>query len=43
MPPFRLQLSDRDTAAVLTYLRGAWGQRAAPVSEFEVSRVRETP
>lgn len=43
MPPFRLQLSDRDTAAVLTYLRGAWGHRAAPVSEFEVSRVLETP
>ena len=43
MPPFRLQLSDRDTAAVLTYLRGAWGHLAAPVTELAVSRVRETP
>jgi cytochrome c553 len=43
MPPFRLQLSDRDAAALLTYLRGAWGHRAAPVTALEVSRVRETP
>ena len=43
MPPFLLQLSDRDTAALLSYLRNAWGHRAAPVTELEVSRVRERP
>jgi len=40
MPPYALVLSDADVAAVLTYLRGSWGNRAAPVSELEVSRQR---
>ena len=41
MPPYVLQLSDDEVAAVLTYIRNAWGQRASPVSAFEVSRQRE--
>jgi mono/diheme cytochrome c family protein len=40
MPPFVLQLNDRNTAAVLTYIRNAWGNRASPVSELEVNRAR---
>jgi mono/diheme cytochrome c family protein len=40
MPPFVLALTDREIAAVLTYVRGAWGNQAASVSEFDVSRLR---
>ncbi|WP_137895753.1 cytochrome c [Ramlibacter sp. 2FC] len=40
MPPFVLQLDDRDVAAVLTHLRTNWGNQAGEVSEFEVNRVR---
>ncbi len=40
MPPFVLQLSDRDIAAVLTHLRTAWGNRASEVTEQEVSHWR---
>jgi mono/diheme cytochrome c family protein len=40
MPPFATLLSDADVADVLSYVRGAWGQRAAPVSQLEVSRYR---
>ena len=43
MPPYVLVLSDADIAAVLTHVRGNWGNQAAPVSEFEVSRYRGTP
>jgi mono/diheme cytochrome c family protein len=41
MPPFAGTLSDEDMAAVLSYVRNAWGQKAAPVSAFDVSRGRE--
>lgn len=40
MPPFVLQLNDRNTAAVLTYIRNAWGNGASAVSELEVNRAR---
>lgn len=40
MPPFVLALSDSDIAAVLTHVRGAWGNSAAAVSEFDVTRLR---
>ncbi|MBI5279279.1 MAG: cytochrome c [Burkholderiales bacterium] len=42
MPPFAVQMGDSDVAAVLSYIRGAWGNKAAPVSEFDVSRQRES-
>jgi mono/diheme cytochrome c family protein len=42
MPPFAMLMSDSDVAAVLSYIRGAWGNKAAPVSEFEVSSQRST-
>ena len=41
MPPFILSLSDADIALVLTYIRQAWGNQAAPVTESDVSRLRE--
>ena len=31
-------LSDADVAAVISYIRGAWGNRAAPVSELTVAQ-----
>ncbi len=40
MPPFVLTLSDADIAAVLSHVRGAWGNQAGIVTEFEVSRLR---
>jgi cytochrome c553 len=41
MPPFVLQMSDKDTAGVLTYIRKAWGNIAPAVSELDVKRVRD--
>src|SRR6266513_980269 len=40
MPPFFGKLSDRDVAAVLTYLRASWGNGGAPVSTVDVERYR---
>jgi mono/diheme cytochrome c family protein len=41
MPPFAGVLGDDDIAALLSHVRSAWGNQAAPVSAFEVSRYRE--
>jgi mono/diheme cytochrome c family protein len=38
MPPFNHVLDDDDIAAVLTYIRGSWGNDAAPVSQRETMR-----
>lgn len=40
MPPFRQSLTDREVAAVATYIRQSWGNAAAPVGELEVLRAR---
>lgn len=40
MPPFVLVLNDTDVAAVLTHIRGAWGNQASAVSPLEVNRIR---
>ncbi|HSI55333.1 MAG TPA: cytochrome c [Ramlibacter sp.] len=42
MPPFATVLGDADVAAVLSHIRGAWGNKAAPVSEFAVGQQRGT-
>jgi mono/diheme cytochrome c family protein len=42
MPPFGYVLSDAEVAAVTTYIRNAWGNRAMPVTQFEVLRARES-
>ncbi len=33
-------LTSSETAAVVSYVRGAWGNRATPVSEQDVRRLR---
>ncbi len=40
MPPFVLVLNDKDTAAVLTHIRNAWGNHASEVTAFDVNRIR---
>lgn len=42
MPPYATVLSDAEVAAVLTYVRGAWDNRAAPVSELAVAQQRSS-
>ena len=43
MPPYRPSLDDEEVAAVVSYVRQAWGNRAAPVSPLEVDRFRAAP
>ena len=40
MPSYAWQLNDQQMAAVLTYVRNAWGNAAPPVSEGEVKSAR---
>jgi mono/diheme cytochrome c family protein len=40
MPPFAQALSDNDIAAVVTFIRTAWGNRGGPVSAREVNQLR---
>ncbi len=40
MPSWKGQLSPGDIAAVVTYVRGAWGNGAAPVTESDVAAVK---
>jgi mono/diheme cytochrome c family protein len=41
MPPFGAVLNDEDIAAVLSYLRGHFGNKAAPISKPQVSKIRQ--
>jgi mono/diheme cytochrome c family protein len=41
MPPFGGKLSDDEVAALLTYVRSAWGNRAGAVSGSDVRSVRK--
>jgi mono/diheme cytochrome c family protein len=40
MPPFVLELDDRDIAAVLTHIRSQWGNHAPEVTPLQVNRIR---
>jgi mono/diheme cytochrome c family protein len=40
MPPWGGVLKDPEIAAVITYVRGAWGNHAAPVSAAKVASIR---
>ena len=40
MPPFGHVLDDADIAAVVTFIRNQWGNRAAAVSSIDVQRMR---
>ena len=41
MPPFVLQLSNKDTADILTFIRSNWGNTAPAVTELEVNQARD--
>jgi len=43
MPPFGHMLNDEQVAAIVTYIRQSWGNRAGAVSAGEVSRSRGIP
>ncbi|UGB38909.1 cytochrome c [Frateuria soli] len=43
MPPFAQKLSDGEVAAVVSYIRHAWSNNAAPVMERDVAAYRNTP
>ena len=43
MPPFAQSLSDNEVAAVVTYIRTAWGNRGAAVSASKANELREVP
>ena len=40
MPPFRTLLSPAEIAAVASFVRQSWGNRAGAVSALDVQRVR---
>jgi mono/diheme cytochrome c family protein len=43
MPPFAQVLSDEEVAAVVTYIRGAWGNHGALVTTREANSMRLAP
>ena len=43
MPPFGHAMKDDEVAAVVSYIRAAWGNRAPPVTSDEVNRYRSVP
>ena len=43
MPPFAQRLSDDEIAAVVTYIRAAWGNRGIPVSAGDANQLRTAP
>jgi mono/diheme cytochrome c family protein len=43
MPPYGQVLNDDEVASLVTYVRGSWGNTAAPVSPTEVARARGAP
>jgi len=40
MPPFATVLGDEDIAAVVSYVRSAWGHQAGSVSAYDVNQQR---
>jgi mono/diheme cytochrome c family protein len=43
MPPFAQTLSDDEVAAVVSYIRTAWGNRGAAVTAAEANALRTAP
>jgi mono/diheme cytochrome c family protein len=39
MPAWKGQLSNGDIAAVITYIRSSWGNKASAVTEADVAKV----
>ncbi len=42
MPAFEGELSDPEIASILTYVRGAWGNKAGPILAEQVAGQRKT-
>ncbi|MGH6646949.1 c-type cytochrome [Aquabacterium sp.] len=40
MPPFAMVFNNEDTAAVVSYIRSAWGNQGKPVSSLDVIQLR---
>jgi mono/diheme cytochrome c family protein len=43
MPPFAQSLTDEEVAAVVTFIRTAWGNRGTPVTAKEANALRSAP
>ena len=43
MPPYQMLLSDAEVAAVISYIRDAWGNQAGGVTELDVAQHRARP
>jgi mono/diheme cytochrome c family protein len=43
MPPFAQSLSDDEVAAVVTYIRAAWGNQGAAISAGQANELRKVP
>ncbi|OLL33336.1 alcohol dehydrogenase [Burkholderia sp. SRS-W-2-2016] len=43
MPPFAQELNDEEAAAVVTFIRTAWGNHGQPVTAREVNELRKAP
>jgi mono/diheme cytochrome c family protein len=43
MPPFSHVMDDHEVAAVVSYLRGTWGNKAPPVTASQVNKYRSVP
>ena len=43
MPPFQMLLSDAEVAAVISYIRKAWGNEAGAVTDLDVAQHRARP
>ena len=43
MPPYGHVMKDEEVAAVVSYVRASWGNKASPVSSVEVNRYRNVP
>ena len=43
MPPYSHQMDDYEVAAVVTYIRSSWGNKAPPVTASEVNKYRSVP
>ena len=43
MPPYAHEMNDEEVAAVVSYVRASWGNRAPPVTGNQVNRYRAVP
>jgi len=43
MPPYSHVMNDHEVAAVVSYLRNSWGNKAVPVTASEVNKYRSVP